>query len=220
MKLFNLPFLRVTSLVAILFFTLNSCKSKLDENKATTLIKNTFNLPFPITRAFKFGDYLYGNGYNTFGDGYAQYAMQNFDIPGYGWLANQNFLTITPRINTTPTGYMGSPGGRLVFNLQLTDQAKPYIVSSSDNVFSMKVGEVDFVSFSTLREVNENQYEAEFVLTTSTTPFYNAYQQGVLSSDRGLNITNDTKNIRVQIFRYEKDWAISTDDIQKVKALF
>lgn len=237
MKLYFLtPFSKcfIYFFVGICFFSCTKEK-ELDSQNAEKIIKEAFGFPRTSSRLFNFSEHrasslVYAVTFLPFVD------QKDLGIRGYDYLEQTGYLVTVPEIRHVPgEDYSNLPRfghamsyeekGHLFFHFIFTGQEKPFITNVDRNIFEMRVSSVLFNSFTGLRKITENEYEAEFVLTTEITPFGEAYNLGIVyveprNERREIKLRNEIKPYRVRIFNYEDGWRIAPDDFNAINSKF
>lgn len=221
-KFFNLAILG--------FIIFASCKSKpkVDNKSAIQFITNGLNLPIEKYGIFKSGDYQTGESYKD--DGYIDNPntfIRRLQMPGEIYLRDNGYRDISVRIEKTYIGpnNFGLPEyineGPMVINFKFTDMVEPYLDSLDDNseaLTKLRTTEINFGNLTSLRQLNENEYEVEFSLNVVNTPFGEAIKQGKAWYKSGKFINpSQFQKLKVKILKYENGWNIATEDLERLK---
>lgn len=199
---------------AIIFLTIG-CKSSLKDKEVINLITNTYKLPIDVKKIFITGVYEVKEM-----DTYNYVDQRHFKLEGDWTLINGGYMEIQPYLRLLDGA---SPGfGNMTFHLKFTDKAKPFIFSTyknGDDTYNIiKTKTITFGNLISLREVTENEYEAEFSLDVNSNLFETAFQKGVWGIRQQNNGSENVDNLKVKIYRYEAGWAIAPEDISKIQS--
>lgn len=211
-----------------------SCKSKpkIDNEAAIQLIVKGLNLPIAKYGLFKSGDYQTGESYKDDGNIENPDAfIRRLGKPGEIYLRNNGYRGISVRIEKTyigPNNY-GLPEyineGPMVINFWFTELVEPFLDSNSKKVDNndatltkLRTTEISFGNLTSLRQLNENEYEVEFFLNVVNTPFGLAIkQQGAWTESGKFYDENEFQTLKVKIVRYENGWNIATEDLARLR---
>lgn len=227
-------------LVLVLFA---SCKSKpkIDKEKAVQLIVKDLNLPLVNYGIFKSGNNDLGTGYN-WQEGYIDptpILRNRLYFSGEIYLLESGYRSITASIEPILAGpnshhlpeNLVVASGPMILKFLFTEKAKPYLKNDSENLniwnnfngtgqvlLKLKTNEISFGNLTSLRQINENEYEVEFSLNVENTPFAEAIKQGEAWYKSGKFINSSQyQNLKVKILKYEDGWKVATDDLSELQ---